>query len=106
MDEVCIYSNNTYHVFFFEGNTLKEVHFACTTAWSRVLSTTYLPEVEHPLVSLWTDMQIIVPLTPDQLREVAQKGGSLQLFADDLYFVKVDPLQDLEKGFVSLFYDL
>jgi len=106
MNEVAIYSLGTYHLFLFEGNTLIEVHYAVTTAWSRVLNRTYLPDVERPLVSVSNDMNVIVPLTPAELQEVAYKGGWLYLFADDLYAIKVDPLSALEEGFISLFYDL
>jgi len=51
-------------------------------------------------------MNVIVPLTSEELQEVAYEGGWLYLFADDLYAIKVDPLSGIEEGFISLFYDL
>jgi hypothetical protein len=39
------------------------------------------------------------------LQAVAQEGGYISLFADDLYSIKVLPTKDIEEGFIKLFYD-
>ena len=104
MKEVTIHSRNTYHVFCFEGETLKEVHFSCTTPYSRVINTTYLPDMEYPVVSLYNDLQVCVPLNAQELEAVSQNGGLLSFFGDDLYSIKVSPLGEIEKGFIDLFY--
>jgi len=105
MEEVTIYSKSTYHVFFFEGDTLIEVHMSCTQAHSRVLDECYLDNQKHPLVSLPNDMYVCVPMGVHDLQIVAQEGGYIQLFADDLYSIKVFPTKDIEEGFIKLFYD-
>lgn len=105
MTEVTIYSGDTYHVFFFEGNTLMEVHMSCATLWSRVLDTCYLENQEHPLVSFDNDMWVCVPMEPEDLQSVSQTGGTIKLHADDLYSIKVDAVGSIEKGFIELFYE-
>ena len=105
MEEVTIYSGNTYHVFFFEGDTLIEVHMSCTQAHSLVLDGCYLDNQKHPLVSLPNDMYVCVPMGVHDLQAVAQEGGYIQLFAEDLFSIKVLPAKEIEEGFIKLFYD-
>jgi hypothetical protein len=105
MEEVTIYAGSTYHVFYFEGDTLIEVHMSCTEAHSRVLDGCYMEDYTHPMVSLQNDMYVCVPMGVHDLQAVAQEGGYISLFADDLYSIKVLPTKDIEEGFIKLFYD-
>jgi hypothetical protein len=105
MNEVTIYSGDTYHVFFFEGDTLIEVHMSCTKAHSRVLDRCYLEDQKHPLVSLPNGMYICIPIGMQELQAVAQEGGYIKLFADDLYSIEVLPMKEIEEGFIKLFYN-
>jgi hypothetical protein len=40
-----------------------------------------------------------------ELQAVAQEGGYIKLFADDLYSIEVLPMKEIEEGFIKLFYN-
>lgn len=106
MVEVTIFSRETYHVLHFDGDTLVQVDMDCNTAWSRSMTSCYLPDKQYPVIAFETGMYLCVPMDKEEIMQVARTGGILKLFADDLYSIYVDGTDEIEKGFIELFYDL